>query len=47
MDNNTSMWLPIAFSIATGHEVGMDCIGKETPVERTMTINGYGYQGLI
>ena len=47
MDNNISMWLPIAFSVATGHEVGMDCIGKETPVERTMTINGIGYQGLI
>lgn len=47
MENDISMWLPIAFSVATGHEVGMDCIGKETPVERTMTINGRGYQGLI
>lgn len=47
MRDDNSMWLPIAFSIATGHEVGMDCIGKETPVERTMTINGRCYQGLI
>ena len=47
MKNDNSMWLPIAFSVATGYEVGMDCIGKETPVERTMTINGRGYQGLI
>lgn len=47
MGDDISMWLPIAFSVATGYEVGMDCIGKETPVERTMTINGRGYQGLI